>query len=356
MLSTIENFNRTINRGKPDRILTYDLLMNKELFRLYAGGSGDIYERNAKMLKAVGLDCTRGIFDPTNHWLDEKVETWERFYRIAPGGFVVQEGGDTNWITARPFDDIEGLKRHLPKMPLIDEVAEWYIPFIKRVKEVFDENDLIFIGETEGPLTDAYTFTGMELFCTLLYDAPDIAEYILDVTTEWAKINTRLYCEFPSSGAFILGDDIAYKTSTIFSHSYLREKIFPRWKEIGTIMKTAGIRFIYHSDGNIMGVLDDLVNDVGIEGLNPIEPTAGMDIAAIRGAYPDLLLLGNVDTIGILLSEDPAAVENAAIELIEKVGKKGGLLAGSSTEVSDAVPVANILALYSAIKKHGIIC
>jgi len=353
MLSNIDNFNAIINRRDPERIPSYDLLMNQELFRLYAGDSGDIYERNARMLRAVGLDCTRSIFDPSTHWLDVKVETWEKFYGIEHGGFVVEEGGDTKWITTRPFCDIEGLKRHLPKMPSVDEVADWYVPFIRRVKQVFDENDLVFIGEVEGPLTDSYTFTDMELFCTLIYDAPDVAEYLLDVTTEWASIIVRLYCEFPASGAFILGDDMAYKTSTIFSHSFLREKIFPRWKKIAEPLSAAGIRFVYHSDGNIMGVLDDLVNDVGIEGLNPIEPTAGMDIAAIREAYPKLLLLGNVDTIGILLSEDPAAVEDAARELIEKVGKQGNLLAGSSTEVSDAVPVANILALYSAIRKYG---
>ena len=79
MLSTIDNFLATINRRKPERILSYDLLMNKELYRRFSGDRGDVFEKHAAMMKAVGLDCTRSIFDPTTHWLYSKVETWERF-------------------------------------------------------------------------------------------------------------------------------------------------------------------------------------------------------------------------------------------------------------------------------------
>jgi len=39
--------------------------------------------------------------------------------------------------------------------------------------------------------------------------------------------------------------------------------------------------------------------------------------------------------------------------LINKIGSYGGLLAGSSTEISDAVSLPNILALYDSIKKYG---
>jgi uroporphyrinogen decarboxylase len=282
-----------------------------------------------------------------------RTECWEKYLGVSPKGFRVAEGGGTSWIADRPFHDVETLKRNLPKMPNIDEVAEWYVPFIKRVKKVFDENDLVFIGEVEGPLTDAYNFVDMERFCCLIYDDPDIVDYMLDVTTAWSSIIIKLYCEFPASRAFVFGEDIAYKTSTMFSRDFLREKLYPRWKKAVEPLRQAGIKLIYHSDGNLNTVLDDLIGEIGIDGLNPIEPTADMDIFGISEKYPDLLLFGNIDTAGELLNDDPCAVEEAVQKLLYRVGKKGRLLAGSSTEISDAVKLPNVLALYAAIRKYG---
>ena len=352
MKSTIETFNDTIEGKKPDRILSYDVIMNKKLFETFGGKEGDIYEQNAKMLKAIGLDCTRLIFDPSEHWLHGKIACWEKYLGV-PKGFEVKERGGTSWISKRPFNDIEGLKRCLPKMPRIEEVAEWYVPYIRRTKQVCDENDLVFVGETEGPLTDAFGYIDLEFFCFLIYDEPDIVDYILDVTTEWARIIVELYCQFPSSNVFLLGEDIAYKTSTIFPVSFMEDKIFPRWEKIVQPLKDAKIKFLYHSDGNLNNILDTLVNDVGIEGLNPIEPKADMDIFGIREKYPELILLGNVDSAGALISDDPKDVEKAVKELIDRIGGKGRLLAGSSTEIGDAIPIQNILMLYSSIRKYG---
>ena len=44
---------------------------------------------------------------------------------------------------------------------------------------------------------------------------------------------------------------------------------------------------LFHSDGNLNPILDGLV-EAGIDGLNPIEVLAGMDVGAIhrRRVYP----------------------------------------------------------------------
>ena len=347
-----ERLMKTFNFEKVDRVPTYDLLMNDELYNKFGGSEGTVIERNARMMKAIGLDCTRGIYNPSEHWIKEKVRCWEKFLGIKPGGFEVSSGGGTSWFSKRPFNDIEGLKRNLPSMPKKDELANWYIPFLKQVKEVFDRYDLAYIGATEGPLTDAYDYVDLELFSIAIFDAPDEINYLLEVTTEWAKILAELYCEFPTSNAFFMGDDIAYKTGTIFSPTWLKENVYSRWKSIYQPLKDKGIKCIYHSDGNLYSVLDDLVKEIGIDGLNPIEPTADMDIIKISKMYPDLVLLGNIDTATVLSYGSPEEVKNATHKLLKEMNTRGGLLLGSSTEVSDAVPVENILAMYKAARDY----
>ena len=44
----------------------------------------------------------------------------------------------------------------------------WYAPAIKQMQEVLAEHDIVFIGAVEGPITDAYSYMDMELFCSAL--------------------------------------------------------------------------------------------------------------------------------------------------------------------------------------------
>ena len=66
------------------------------------------------------------------------------------------------------------------------------------------------------------------------------------------------------------------------------------------VLKKNDVRPIFHSDGNLNPILDELVN-AGIKGLNPIDPLGEMDIAKIKEKYGDkLILIGNVDCSNLL--------------------------------------------------------
>lgn len=346
-----ERFLRTINFQEPDRVITYDLLGNSELIERY-GGSGTAIEKNAQVMRTLGINATRGIYDPDRHWLEDKVDLWKRHYGLDPDGWKVTPQGGTSWISQRPFNDLEGLKRNMPQMPKKNEMAQWYVPTLKDIKRVFGE-DLVFIGATEGPVTDAFDYTGTALFCELIYDAPDIVEQLLDVTTLWARDLAELYVENAIGPAFFICDDIAYKTGTIFSPKWLREHVYDRWKYIYEPVKKAGFKCFYHSDGDLMGVLDDLVDYVEIDGLNPLEPLAGMDPKIIRDRYPDLIILGNIDSSTVLAHGTPGEVEESVKKLIQDIAPSGGLCAGSSTEIHEGIPLENVHALYDAIKRWG---
>jgi len=60
----------------------------------------------------------------------------------------------------------------MPAMPKKCEVEEWFKPVIREIKEVYDSFDVVFIGAVEGPVTDAFTYADMTLFCQAIYDAP----------------------------------------------------------------------------------------------------------------------------------------------------------------------------------------
>jgi uroporphyrinogen-III decarboxylase len=352
MTNACERFERALFFQEPDRVPTYDLIMHPGIFSRFGGQEGTILERNARMCRAIGLDATRYIHDPDQHWLVGTLRTWQQFFGIDADQWAAQLSGETWWITRRPFDDLEGLERHLPRLASRAAIRQWYLPWLRQVKDAYTP-EAVFVGETEGPVTNAFDFCGLQLFCEATLLAPDLVNRLLDITTEWARILTEAYAEQPTAPAFVLGEDIAWKGGTIFSHKWLRQNAFPRIRYVLEPLRRAGIKCIYHSDGNLNAVLDDLVSEVGIDGLNPIEPGAGMDIVAIRRQYPDLVLLGNIDTSGVLPFGTPEQVEQAVRDLIRQVAPGGGLLLGSSSEIHAHVPIENALAMYRAAHKYG---
>jgi len=154
-------------------------------------------------------------------------------------------------------------------------------------------------------------------------------------------INT-IETDAQEEGVF-LAEDIAYKGTTMFSPKYLRKEFFPRLKRITQACHQAGWKFIFHSDGNLMNILDDLA-EAGIDILNPLEVEAGMDIREIHRRYPDLILTGGIDVSVLLPFGKPSDVRDAVIKAIEDA--EGKIMVGSSTEMHHGVPLENVLALY----------
>jgi uroporphyrinogen-III decarboxylase len=347
-----ERFVKTINWEPPDRLMTYDLVDHTEILRRY-GGEGDLIERNARMCKRIGLDATRSIHDPEHPWLGEKIKNWARFLGVNPSNWQVDETGGTGWLAQRPFHNLRGLEQNMPNMPIRSDVEAWYKPAIRKIKEVFDSYDVVFIGGIEGPLCDAYTYTDMTLFCEAIYEAPELVDRLLEVFGAFNQYIAEVYAENPSAPVLFMGDDVAAKHGLIFSPDFLRRKALPIWKRIAKPVKDKGYKFLYHTDGCAKDVLPIVVNELGADGFNPIERNGCNDIFEIRQLYPRTLLFGNVCCEVTLPYGTPEEVEGETLEIIEKLGPEGGILIGSSSEVHDLVPVENALRLYETVHRYG---
>jgi uroporphyrinogen decarboxylase len=66
---------------------------------------------------------------------------------------------------------------------------------------------------------------------------------------------------------------------------------------------------ILHSDGCLKQILDQ-IHATGIDGYQSVDPQGGMDIRAVREAYPDWLLMGNVPC-SLLQDTDEASIGEA---------------------------------------------
>ena len=355
-----ERFARTINFEPTDRLMTYEVMDNVEILKEYGGFDPfikytfeELVEVNARALKNIGINVTRTIYDPVNHWMGAKISNWVRFFGVNPDNWEISQAGDTAWISKRPFSNLQELEKNMPNPPEFEEVREWYEPVITYIKEVFDSYDLVYIGGIEGPICDAYTYTDTELFCTAIYDAPELVSHIMDCTGKFSAYITQVFAENPSAPLLFMGEDIAGKTGPIFSPDFIRENGLPRWKWITEPLKKKGIKFLFHTDGRYGSLLSIIFDEIGADGLNPIERMGCNDIFEIRKMYPDKFLVGNVCCSSTLPFGTLDDVEDETLELIEKIGPVGGILIGSSSEVNDLVPPENAAKLYEIVLEYG---
>ena len=359
-MDNIRRFTSFLNKQPVDRVMTYDYLDNTEILRKYADYDDSkslsfesLVELNAKAWQNIGVDVTRSIHDPVNHWMAGKVKNWIRFFGVDQNEWEVTQGGETAWISRRPFSNIKELEKNLPNLPVFQEVHDWFQPYLTFVQGVYADHNVAFIGAVEGPLTDAYTYMGMELFSTAIFDAPEIVSHILDCTGLFSAYIAQTFAETSQVPLLFMGEDIAANTGPIFNPNFVRREGLPRWKWIMDPIHEKGMKFLFHTDGRYGKFLDLIFNELGADGLNPIERNGCNDIFEIHEQYPDKFLFGNVCCMHTLPYGTQEDVEDETLELIEKIGPDRVIMIGSSSEVHEHVPAENAAKMYQTVHDYG---
>ncbi|SHF23540.1 Uroporphyrinogen-III decarboxylase [Caldanaerobius fijiensis DSM 17918] len=340
---------RTINFQETDRIPVYDIIDNDNI-REYIGGE-KITEENAWRLEYAAirelLDMTRMIVVPNFH----------PGYSANEDGFVYYNDRYTSWIEKRPFDDVEGLKKWVEKD--IDRKNRWqpdeaYVKsyrerIIKHMRGIGD--DTVIVVESDVGLDYARSMAGIELFSYLMADEPDLVSEWLEALNQ-AEIRRAKAIADPELVPIVLTyTDLAYKSGPIFPPAFLKKEFFPRLKRLNDTYHDAGVKCLFHSDGNLMPIMDDLV-DAGIDGINPMETVAGMSIKEVRQRYGDkLFITGGIDVSQLMAFGTVEEVREACINAIEEAGGVGYFL-GSTTELHPNIPAENIMAMVEVARTY----
>jgi len=107
------------------------------------------------------------------------------------------------------------------------------------------------------------------------------------------------------------------------------------------------------SDGNIYPILDAIVA-TGPDGLNPIEPVAGMTLRETRRRVgPRLCLVGNIDSGQLLSSGTPDQVRATVRQAIIDGTGGGPFMLSSSNSIHSSCRPENVLAMLEAAREFG---
>jgi len=331
---------------EPDRVPIWDYLDNRPVLEHFAPGERDLLEANVKTYHGLGIDLCRGFGSSFRDEEEGQEVTDEN------GRPVRRVSGKTSWLVGRPIRRLEEIAKYeIP--PLSEEwVRDVWAAEVRKAREAFAPHTMYVPGAGCG-FHGAYDLMGLQLFSYAVHDAADDLAGLLRRQSENSALIARAAAELKLSPLFMIGDDIAYKNKLMFSPQLLRRTFIPMLEAMCRPLRAAGIKVIYHSDGDVTPIVDDLI-EAGIDGLNPIEPIAGMDIAFLKRKYwRRLILVGNVDCSQVLPLGTPQDVERAVKECLRAAAPGGGHFIGSSSEVTPSTPLENVLAFYRAIHEWG---
>ena len=200
--------------------------------------------------------------------------------------------------------------------------------------------------------TCVWWLMGLEGMSLALADDPGL---VADLCRRVGEFQFRVFqnmLRFDCVGAVWHADDIAFSTQLLVNPRLLRAHVFPWYAEMNRLAHAKGRLAVYHSDGALQEVLEDIVQ-CGFDGLNPIEPKA-MDINAVKREFGSRLsIIGNIDLGYTLTRGTPEEVRAEVRQRIHDLAPGGGYAVASSNSVPEYVPLANFTAMRQATFEYG---
>ncbi|HOL49047.1 MAG TPA: uroporphyrinogen decarboxylase family protein [bacterium] len=338
-----------LNHQNFDRYPLFDILTNDAAIEYYAGKKLTV--ENGKQVVHAALD---NMVDATR-WIIMYPQKEEKI--IAEDGTIIEQKRWTAWyhrrFTLNLDDVVKNIKNEIEYFSNPENIEKEAIALDARIEQLVqirDEFNNIFLFGNYLIKTgiQLYAGIGLELFSYLITDYPDIFDQWMNLGTEFKVqvINrAKNVSEFP---AIFDCEDLASKNGPLFSPEIMKKYFYPHLEKLVDVYHKKNVKFIFHTDGNVMPILDNLVA-TGIDGLNPLEVIAGMNLKEIRKRHKDLIMLGGIDCSQLLPYGTREQVRQATIQAIQDGGP--WYFPGSSTELHDNIPLDNIRVMVDTIRE-----
>lgn len=360
-LNSIERIWKSLEFEEPDRVpiteLGIDLPHLEAIMdRRLGGGAAATLGSEPREEELIGLtvDCYKkleldmivGGVSPPKGWKP----------KINSDGTVVDEWGRVLYHDEKCREWIPGAKT------ICEAPEEWenfsfpeaYAPGrsdgLERMKRFID-GTMLLAGNIRDPFALLWEMFTPIYFVMWMYRNLDFIGSMFEKVTAY---NVEIISLLRDCGAelIISAGDWCEKMGPMVPLKFFRETIFPNLRRQVEATHNRGSKFIKHTDGNVVPLLEEL--SCIVDGLHSLDPSAGVDIGDVKRKYGDrLVLLGNV-SVDNLARKSTREIVDETKECIRKASSGGGhILSSSNTWFTDA-RLENCLTMVEVGKKFGI--
>ena len=226
------------------------------------------------------------------------------------------------------------------------------IAFDTRLYGYVETIKLMSIGLPEAILKGAYV-TGPYSLAALIMGAddaamatllrPDELHTVCRFTTEKIQEYVRLLIAAGAQAVCILEPSavmLGPEQFAAFSANYVHHII--------ESCKYTGVATIYHTCGNTMHLVGKMV-ETGVTAVSLDSRDAGVDLPAVAQTLPaDVIIMGNINPTGAILSGKPQDVEAEVVDLLQEMAAYPNFVLSTGCDLPQETPLENIDAFMRA--------
>lgn len=320
------------------------------------------YCSNAALIRAV-----TGRSDETPETLREFMDRWEydliwstddgpvpwsergRVTDMGHSDFL--EGGtDRRNPKPSPFRDIEDVLSFDAVaeygLPDLDELVRYYTARYCDARERYPEQ-VWTGGYYKTIVSGAIEAFGWEMLLQAAAYRDRFAK-VLDSFYRLTLHHVRAWAQTPIE-AFMCHDDMVWSQGPFMHPGFYRAEIFPRYKALWSVLKQAGKKVIFCSDGQWGMFVDDIV-EAGADGLC-FEPMVALGPVVARYGQTQCIISSKVDARTLTLGST-AQIRAEIDATLPLAGQCRGFVFAVGNHIPSNVPVENAVFYFEYLREH----
>ena len=270
-------------------------------------------------------------------------------------------------LTFKSPEDVRDLILSLPDPNELEKdfpFEENYLAWIELMERGMEYmGDMVWLPSfiANAPNFMLYNYFGYENYLMALQLYRGEMKKLFEISAEEFRLRNQAIAKAIKDKHYLswvhLGQDICGKTGPLCSPSLLKEIYWPPAKYALKPLKDAGIKILWHCDGNINPILEDLI-DIGVDGLQGFEEETGVNLERLSNlrtkAGNKMVLFGSLSVTTTLPLGTVGEVEEK-IKTIVNLSKKrgGGLVLTTSSSIMPGTPNENIYPLFKYSKSYS---
>ncbi|MEN6302819.1 MAG: uroporphyrinogen decarboxylase family protein [Armatimonadia bacterium] len=295
------------------------------------------WDQTINRWRGEGLPAELELYDIKRHFgLDVNYQIWFGQWSQAPAGL---DGG--GYI--RNEADYEALLPILYPDPVPFDREQW-----RKWAEEQERGEVICWISLSGFFWWPRVLFGIAPHLLAFYDYPELMHRINRDQLAYMKRCIESFCEICTPDFMTFGEDMSYNHGPMIGKAAFDEFMGPYYREIIPLLKERGIVCLIDSDGQVEPLIP-WFEEVGLEGILPLERMAGVDVNRIREKHPEWRMIGGFDKTVMHLGE---AAMRAEFERLMPAARAGYFVPSVDHQTPPGVSLADYELYVRLLKEY----
>ena len=224
---------------------------------------------------------------------------------------------------------------------LANEFVQGMLRQCRGVKALVGDSKYL-LGDIAGPFTMAAVMVGTQDFIMLMVDEPELVEQLIDFTT---AVSTEMFTLLRECGC-----DIAMPAEPVSSGNLISPAMFEEWAAPALRNLKDNLSDYKYFFTHVCGASGARVTPLKDIGVQAFSCDYAVDLEkALTDAEGKMLIMGNINPAGVLLTGTADQVYEEACGRIRTAAGRGQILA-TGCDMSAETPLENVLMMPKACK------